>query len=89
MFKDGTIFSLVSDGQGDVLALTSSSQERDTWKGKVEVMNLRCTYLQKELVALQEEVKIVNSLNIGLYVVLIKLCTFYGPRLGVREIDVM
>lgn len=56
MLKAGTIFSLFSFGQGDVLAPSNPSQERDTWKGKSEVMELKCTNLQKELVVLEEEV---------------------------------
>lgn len=63
MFKSGTTFSLVFFGRGDILAPGSPSQERDTWKEKVEVMELGSTNLLKELVVLHEEVKVINSLK--------------------------
>lgn len=35
----------------------------DSWNGNVDVMEMMCFILQKELVALQEEVKAPNSLQ--------------------------
>ncbi|CAI8591072.1 unnamed protein product [Vicia faba] len=52
IFKNDSIFSLISTGQGDVLAPGNPTKERDTWKGKCEAMYLRCSTLQKKLVAL-------------------------------------
>lgn len=63
MFKVASIFSLVSAGQGDVLTLGNPSKERDTWKGNVRAMELRCSTLQKEIDALEKEVKAANSLQ--------------------------
>lgn len=56
-------FSPVSGGRGDVLALGSPFEEKDVWKGKFDTMDLNCTNLQWEHVALHEEVKVTNSLN--------------------------
>lgn len=61
MFKTAYIFSLISVGQGDVLASGNPSKERDTQKGKVKAIKLRCITLQRELAAQQEDVKAVNS----------------------------
>lgn len=54
---------LLSASQGEVLDLGNPTKERDTWKGKVEVMELRCYTFQKELPALQKVVKVANSLQ--------------------------
>lgn len=61
MFKAASIFYTFSTGLGDVIALGNPSKERHNWKGKVEAMEMRCSTLKKELVALQEEVKVINS----------------------------
>lgn len=45
MFKATSIFSLVSVGQGDVLAPNSPLKERDVWKGKAKDMELKCINL--------------------------------------------
>lgn len=45
MFKVGIVFSLVSAGWDDVLASDSPFNERDTWKPKSKVMELKCTNL--------------------------------------------
>lgn len=63
IFKAGIIFSIMSTGWGNILALGNPSRERDTWKGNVEIRELRCTNIQKELIILQEEVEVVNSLK--------------------------
>lgn len=63
LFKAGTIFSLVSIGLGGVFVLGNSSKEMDTWKGEVEFIKLKCSNLQKELLALNKEVKASNSLK--------------------------
>lgn len=52
MFKYASIFSLVSTRHGDVLILSNPFKERDNWKEKAEAMELKCTYLKKELIAL-------------------------------------
>ncbi|CAI8618450.1 unnamed protein product [Vicia faba] len=52
MFKASSIFSFVSTGHGDALAPGSPFKEKDIWKWKVEAMEIKCTNLQKELVAL-------------------------------------
>lgn len=44
-----------------VLALSNPFKERDTWKGKCEVMQLRCFTLKYEFGALQNEVKVSDS----------------------------
>lgn len=63
MFKAGIIFSIVSTGRGNIPALGNPSRERDTWKGNVDIRELRCTNTQMELIILQEEVKLGNSLK--------------------------
>lgn len=63
MFKYAFVFSLVSKRRGNVLAPDSPFKQRDTWKGKIEAMELKCTNLHKELLALQEEVNATNSLQ--------------------------
>lgn len=45
MFKDGTNFSLVSGGWGYVLAPGNSSKETNTWKGKAEEIEVKCSNL--------------------------------------------
>lgn len=45
MFKDTSLFSLVSAGHGDVLASDNPFNERDIWKVRDETLELRCTYL--------------------------------------------
>lgn len=45
-FKVASILSLLSTGWGDVLALGNHFKERDTWKRKVEAMELKCFILQ-------------------------------------------
>lgn len=62
MFKYASIFYFISIRQGHVLAPRNLSQERDTWKGKAGVMELKCLYIPEELVVLCEEWKIVTSL---------------------------
>lgn len=62
MFKVASIFSLVFVGWGYVLVLSNPFKERNTWKGKVEAMEMRYITLQKELVTLHEEVKATNFL---------------------------
>src|SRR4051812_45272963 len=52
MYRDASLFSLVSTDRGDVLALGSPAKERETWKGKCETMESRCYTLQKKLVSL-------------------------------------
>lgn len=47
MFKVAYVFSLVSAGRSDVLASDNPFKKRDTPKGKVEAMELKCTNLQK------------------------------------------
>lgn len=73
MFKVASIFSLDSVGRGDVLCPGNPFKERDTWKEKVESMELKCTNLQKELAALQEEVKPDHSLQESVEIVGTKL----------------
>lgn len=45
------------------MALGNPSKERDTWKGNIEDMELRCITLQKEIDALENEVKVANYLQ--------------------------
>lgn len=63
MFKVAFILYLISYGRGDVFALGNSFKEMDTLKGKTKPMKLKCVNLQNELLALQLEVKVVNSLQ--------------------------
>lgn len=42
MFKAASICSFVSVGHDDVLALSSPFKKRDTWKGNVKVLELKC-----------------------------------------------
>lgn len=65
MFKVGTIFYHISGGWDDVLALGNLSQERDTCKWISKAMEFRRSNLQKELIALQGEVKAAKSLKKG------------------------
>lgn len=41
LFKTSSIFSLVYAGRDNILAQGNPSQEKDTWKGKAEAMELR------------------------------------------------
>lgn len=41
MFKDDYIFSLIYVGWGDVFSPGSPFKEMDTWKGKVEAIDLQ------------------------------------------------
>lgn len=43
MVNVASLFSLVSFGQGGILALSNSTKERDTFKGKCETIELRCS----------------------------------------------
>lgn len=64
MFRVNTIFSLISTRRGDVFARSNPFKEKITWKEEAKAMELRCmNLLQKELVALQEEVKVGISLQ--------------------------
>lgn len=63
MFKAASIFSIVSAGRRDVLALDNPIKEMDTWKWKYETMELRCYTLQEEVVVLQEKVKTAKYLQ--------------------------
>lgn len=65
MFKAASILSLVSSGQGDVLARGIPTKGGDTWKWIFEAMELRYSFLQKDLIALHEEVKLASSLLEG------------------------
>lgn len=52
MFNATSIIDLIFVGRDDVLASGSPFKKRDTWKEKVEIMELKCTNFQKELIIL-------------------------------------
>lgn len=63
LFKVVSLFSLVFAGMGDVLAPRNPTKEMYTWKDKFEAIELRCSTLQNEFTALQEKVKVSNSVQ--------------------------
>lgn len=63
MLKVSYIFSLLSFRWGEVLPLVVPFKKRDTWVGKAEVAELKCVNIQKDLLALQKEVKAINYLH--------------------------
>lgn len=58
-----SIFSLDGAVRGDFLALGNPSKERDTWKGKCENIENKCSKFSKEIVSLQEKVSHVEVLQ--------------------------
>lgn len=62
MFKVTSIFSLISIGKVDVLALGNPFKERDIWEGKVDALELRCTNFMTEILTLLDEDKATHSL---------------------------
>lgn len=61
--KLASLFSLVFDELGYVLAPGNPFKKRDIWKGKVEALESRCTNFQAELVTMRQEVKVDHSLR--------------------------
>lgn len=60
MYKAGNIFSLVFVGQDDVLAPVNSFKEKNIWKGKVEVMELRALIYKRSLLCRMRNLKSPN-----------------------------
>lgn len=63
IYRASSLFPMVSYGKGDILATGNPSKERYTGKVKCEVMEHRCFTFQKEISKLQENAKLVNSLQ--------------------------
>lgn len=47
MYQNFSLFSLVADGQGDIMVVGNPYKKRETWKGKCEAMKHRCLAFQK------------------------------------------
>lgn len=63
MYRVAYPFSLIYASRGDIFSPDRPTKERDTWAGKYEVMNLRCSTLYEDLITLYEKAKDVYSLQ--------------------------
>lgn len=55
-YQATSLFSLVVDDRGNVLAMASPSKVGDTWKGKCEDMKHKCSKIQEKMPALRKNV---------------------------------
>lgn len=63
MYQASSLLSMATTGRGDVLVTNNHYKERDTWKGKCEVIKKKFYALQKDLAKLQKKVEHIDFLR--------------------------
>lgn len=58
-----SLFSLATVDRCEVLALHNPTKERHNWKEKYESLQQKCSAFHKELIILQEKVKVIDTLQ--------------------------